>query len=187
MLFSSPLFEHFYATADVLWWSTIAISCLFLLACHLLPREIAPIQSMPWTFQWRRNLDLDFQSVTYAAYHTNALSRGSHLTLGLEAVAWFTLIASIHWSLNLALIVGTGMAGISVSRATLCDVFNDYLDPSHHAWRCAQHDSAPGLRLAITGMVSHGLWCVSHLRTCSRGYPTTHCDKRRPVRSSPMR
>ena len=58
MLFSSPLFDHFYATADVLWWSTIGISGLFLLACHFLPQEIAPIQSMPWTFQWRRNLDL---------------------------------------------------------------------------------------------------------------------------------
>ena len=122
MLFSSPLLDHFYVTADVLWWSTIAISGLFLVACHLLPQEIAPIQSMPWTFQWRRNLDLDFQSVTYAAYHTNALSRGSHLTLGLEAVAWFTLIASIHWSLNLALLLVLAWQAFRFPRAALCNV-----------------------------------------------------------------
>lgn len=97
--------QHFYATADVVWFSTLGISILFVIACHLVPHEVAPIQSMPWTFQCKRNLDLDFQSVTYATYHTNALSRGTHLTLGLEAIAWFTLTAHMHWSLTLALLV----------------------------------------------------------------------------------
>ena len=95
---------YFLTTLDTLWWSSLVIGVLFTLGCHLIPNEIATLQSMPWTFQWRRNLDLDFQSVTYAAYHTNALSRGTHLTLGLEALAWFTLAALAHWTLTIALL-----------------------------------------------------------------------------------
>ena len=100
--------EHAIVTGDVLWMSTLAISALFIVACHWVPKQIAPIQSMPWTFQVQRNLDLDFQSVTYAAYHTNALSRGSHLTLGAEAFAWFILIAQVHWSLTIATLLLLG-------------------------------------------------------------------------------
>ena len=104
----SLILEHLALTIDVLWVSTLAISVLFLWACHAFPKEIAPIQSMPWTFQIKRNLDLDFQSVTYAAYHTNGLSRGSHLTLGPEALAWFILIAQVHWSLSIAVLLLLG-------------------------------------------------------------------------------
>ena len=157
MLFSSPLFDHFYATADILWWSTLAISCLFLLACHLLPRN--------------RAHSIDAMDLSVAAEPGPRLSK-CHLR-GLphkcsqsrqSPDSWARSGRMVHThrehslELESCLFTGVGMAGISVSRATLCDVFDHYLDPTHHARRCAQHDSAPS---ATAGDYRHGFsWPV---------------------------
>jgi hypothetical protein len=59
---------------------------------------------MPWAFHASWNLDLDRQSVLYAAYHTRWFSRLSHCTIPLEQVAWLVVLYSIHPALPLPLL-----------------------------------------------------------------------------------
>lgn len=81
---------------DIVWWTTLAGTVALYVACHVVPGVVVRWQSMPWTFQLPRNLDLPFQAVTYEAFHREPLSRGSHFLLVVEQVAWFVLLTLIH-------------------------------------------------------------------------------------------
>ncbi len=60
-------------------------------------------KTLPLTimFHPKENMDLDLQSVGYAMMHTTWLARISHYTIFLDALVWFILFSSIHWSLSL--------------------------------------------------------------------------------------
>ncbi|MFT4977113.1 MAG: hypothetical protein ACI8S6_003018 [Myxococcota bacterium] len=128
------------------WWGTLAVSVLFVIACHLIPERIARIQSMPWTFQVSRSLDLSFQTVTYAAYHRDALSRGSHLSMGPEQVAWFVILFAVDWRL------AVGMLAMLTAQAVALrePLFGLLLVVT---WGCLA-----GLGAAIVAMLGSGVW-----------------------------
>ena len=131
------------------WWGTLAVSALFVLACHLIPERIARIQSMPWTFQVARNLDLSFQTVTYAAYHRDALSRGSHLTLGPEQIAWFTVLFAADWRL------AAGMLALLVAQAVAL------WEPRFAVLLVAVWFALAGLGWALVSALGSGIWVAA--------------------------
>lgn len=86
-------------------WITMLVLCVLLhVAVYLVPRGLARYNALPWAFQLRWNLDLDFQSVTYAAVHETRMARWSHLTLPAEQVAWAVLLLSLHPAALLAVV-----------------------------------------------------------------------------------
>jgi hypothetical protein len=89
----------------------LGITFLHHLAGYALPRKIIPYVALPWAFRLDYNLDLDIQTVTYAAVHDLRIARWSHLTLPLEQVAWAIILRSLHpAALVAALVVVTVQA-----------------------------------------------------------------------------
>jgi len=78
------------------WAAMIALNVVLHIAAYLNPRGLARYNALPWAFQLRWNLDLDFQTVTYAAVHETRIARWSHLTLPAEQVAWAVMLLSLH-------------------------------------------------------------------------------------------
>jgi len=87
--------------------------CLGALALYVLvyaaPRFMVRLHSVPWAFHAGRNLDLRFQGVLYAAFHTSRWARLTHLTLASDQVAWTVLAWLIH-PLVAALVVAVPLA-----------------------------------------------------------------------------
>jgi hypothetical protein len=50
-------------------------------------------------FKPQTNIDLDYQSIGYALLHTTWATRITHSTIIIEAVLWFVIFESWHWSL----------------------------------------------------------------------------------------
>jgi hypothetical protein len=82
---------------------TLALAGVFYVLCYAAPRLMLRHMSMPWAFHLRKNVDLDFQSVLYAAYHTAPFARITHGSLVIEQIAW--LVAVQGWSPPLAAVV----------------------------------------------------------------------------------
>lgn len=89
-----PLFADF-GWIDGLWWFTIAGSALLYFLVYTNEALMVRLNSNPWAFELKRNLDLDYQGVMYAAYHTTFMGRLSHSTLLADATAWMMVI--ITW------------------------------------------------------------------------------------------
>lgn len=80
----------------VVWPVMLALTFLLHVAVYTFPRRLVPYNALPWAFRFESNLDLDFQTVTYAAVHDKRIARWSHLTLPLEQVAWAIVLLSVH-------------------------------------------------------------------------------------------
>ena len=83
---------------------TLALAGVFYLLCYAAPRLMLRHMSMPWAFHLARSVDLDFQSVIYAAYHTAPFARITHLTLAVEQVAWLVVIQGFSWPVAAAVL-----------------------------------------------------------------------------------
>lgn len=92
-----------------LWLLAVLATVVLFGGCALVPERVVALQSMPWTFQIRRNLDLGFQSLTYETFHTNWWSRGTHYLLAPEQVAWFVLLGAWHPWLPIAAFTGLAL------------------------------------------------------------------------------
>jgi hypothetical protein len=74
----------------------IAFTVMLLIAAYAIPLRIVPFNALPWAFRIDFNLDLDFQTVTYATVHNKRIAQWSHLTMPLEQVAWAIVLLWIH-------------------------------------------------------------------------------------------
>jgi hypothetical protein len=83
-------------TIEWIWHVVLGMTVVFYLAAYVAPRAMSGLQSMPWAFHVEKNLDLDLQSVLYATHHARGLSRFTHLTIPIEQVAWFVVLAFVH-------------------------------------------------------------------------------------------
>jgi hypothetical protein len=92
-LLTDPTITKWVVTAFI---AMIALNVVLHVLVYANPRGIVPYNALPWAFQIKWNLDLDFQAVTYAAVHDKWIARWSHLTLPLEQVAWVILLLSVH-------------------------------------------------------------------------------------------
>jgi hypothetical protein len=93
-------------TIEWIWHVVLGMTVVFYLAAYVAPRAMMGLQSMPWAFHVEKNLDLDLQSVLYATYHTRGFSRFTHLTIPIEQVAWFVVLAFVHpAAINVAIVL----------------------------------------------------------------------------------
>lgn len=90
-----------YATIiNQIWTFTLIAMVVLYIVCNLLPDRIVgkylPLHNV---FKPQTNVDLDYQSIGYALLHTTWATRITHSTIIVEAVLWFVIFESWHWSI----------------------------------------------------------------------------------------
>ncbi len=100
---------YYDSIIDQVWLITLISTVVLYILCNLLPDNITgnflPLHNV---FKPETNVDLDYQSIGYALLHTTWATRITHSTIIIEAVLWFVIFESWHWSipfLGLALIL----------------------------------------------------------------------------------
>jgi hypothetical protein len=85
---------------DQLWVFTLVSTAVLYVLCNVLPDRIVG-QFLPLhdVFKPQTNVDLDYQSIGYALLHTTWATRLTHSTIIIEAVLWFVIFESWHWSI----------------------------------------------------------------------------------------
>jgi hypothetical protein len=81
------------------WSITLAATLVLYVLCNVLPDRITG-QYLPLhnVFKPQTNVDLDYQSIGYALLHTTLATKITHSTIIVEAVLWFVVFESWHWS-----------------------------------------------------------------------------------------
>lgn len=82
-----------------MWIFTLTATVVLYIVCNVLPDRITgkylPLHNV---FKPQTNVDLDYQSIGYALLHTTWATRITHSTIIFEAVLWFVIFESWHWS-----------------------------------------------------------------------------------------
>ncbi|GAB2612986.1 hypothetical protein GCM10027035_06720 [Emticicia sediminis] len=90
------------ATINQVWLFTIVSTVVLYVVCNLLPDKIVgkflPLHNV---FKPETNIDLDYQSIGYVLLHTTWATKITHSTIIIEAVLWFIIFESWHWSIPL--------------------------------------------------------------------------------------
>ena len=83
-----------------IWIFTLIAMVVLYIVCNVLPDRIVG-QYLPLhnVFKPQTNIDLDYQSIGYALLHTTWATRITHSTIIVEAVLWFVIFESWHWSI----------------------------------------------------------------------------------------
>jgi hypothetical protein len=83
-----------------IWTFTLIAMVVLYIVCNVLPDRIVgkylPLHNV---FKPQTNVDLDYQSIGYALLHTTWATRITHSTIIVEAVLWFVVFESWHWSM----------------------------------------------------------------------------------------
>lgn len=83
-----------------IWIFTLIAMVVLYIVCNVLPDRIVgkylPLHNV---FKPQTNVDLDYQSIGYALLHTTWATRITHSTIIAEAVLWFVVFESWHWSI----------------------------------------------------------------------------------------
>jgi hypothetical protein len=90
-----------YATIiNQIWVFTLISTVVLYILCNVLPDKIVG-QFLPLhnVFKPETNIDLDYQSIGYTLLHTTWATRITHSTIIIEAVLWFVIFESWHWSI----------------------------------------------------------------------------------------
>lgn len=90
---------NFAPVINQLWVFTLAATVMLYVLCNVLPdRLVGPFLPLHNVFKPQTNIDLDYQSIGYALLHTTWATRLTHSTILIEAVLWFVIFESWHWS-----------------------------------------------------------------------------------------
>jgi hypothetical protein len=83
-----------------LWAFTLTSTVVLYIFCNVLPDRIVG-QFLPLhnVFKPQTNVDLDYQSIGYALLHTTWVTKLTHSTILIEALLWFVIFDSWHWSI----------------------------------------------------------------------------------------
>ena len=92
--------SRYESTINQVWLVTLFSTLLLYIVCNLIPDRIVG-QFLPLhnVFKPQTNIDLDYQSIGYALLHTTWATRITHSTIIIEAVLWFVIFESWHWSI----------------------------------------------------------------------------------------
>lgn len=92
--------SQYESTINQIWLFTLISAVVLYFLCNFLPDNITgkylPLHNV---FKPQTNIDLDYQSVGYALLHTTWATRITHSTIIIEAVLWFVIFESWHWSI----------------------------------------------------------------------------------------
>ncbi|AFK04598.1 hypothetical protein Emtol_3470 [Emticicia oligotrophica DSM 17448] len=91
------------AIINQIWTITLIATVVLYILCNLLPDRIVgmflPLHNV---FKPQTNIDLDYQSIGYVLLHTTWATRITHSTIIIEAVLWFVIFESWHWTIPFA-------------------------------------------------------------------------------------
>lgn len=94
------------AIINQIWVFTLTSTVILYVACNLLPDRIVgkylPLHNV---FKPETNIDLDYQSIGYVLLHTTWATKITHSTIIIEAVLWFIIFESWHWSVPLIALI----------------------------------------------------------------------------------
>jgi hypothetical protein len=92
--------SQYEAIINQAWFVTLIATLVLYVLCNVLPDRIVG-QFLPLhnVFKPETNIDLDYQSIGYALLHTTWATRITHSTIIIEAVLWFVIFDSWHWSM----------------------------------------------------------------------------------------
>jgi hypothetical protein len=91
---------QFEPIINQIWVFTLIATIVLYVLCNVLPDRIVG-QFLPLhnVFKPQTNVDLDYQSIGYALLHTTWATRITHSTIIVEAILWFVIFESWHWSI----------------------------------------------------------------------------------------
>lgn len=88
------------AIINQIWIYTILSTVALYVMCNFLPdRIVGKFLPLHNVFKPETNVDLDYQSIGYVLLHTTLATRITHSTIILEAILWFVIFESWHWSI----------------------------------------------------------------------------------------
>jgi hypothetical protein len=90
-----------------LWLICLFFACLLFVFCLIIPpKKIGRILPFFTAFWPSKNIQLDFQSVSYVALHRNIINRVIHYSIFVDAFAWLLILDSFwHGFLYIALLL----------------------------------------------------------------------------------
>lgn len=92
--------SQYEATINQIWLFTIVSTVVLYIVCNLLPdRIVGKFLPLHNVFKPETNINLDYQSIGYVLLHTTWATRITHSTIIIEAVLWFIIFESWHWSI----------------------------------------------------------------------------------------
>ena len=103
------------AMINQIWVVTLIAMVVLYIVCTVLPDRIVG-QFLPLhnVFKPETNIDLDYQSIGYALLHTTWATRITHSTIIVEAVLWFVIFESWHWSLPFVALALIGIQSVLI-------------------------------------------------------------------------
>ncbi|GGD46816.1 hypothetical protein GCM10011514_08510 [Emticicia aquatilis] len=98
--------SQYETTINQIWVFTLVSTMILYVVCNLLPdRIVGKFLPLHNVFKPQTNIDLDYQSIGYVLLHTTWATRITHSTIIIEAVLWFIIFESWHWSIPLVAIL----------------------------------------------------------------------------------
>lgn len=89
-----------------IWLFTLISTVVLYILCNILPdRIVGKFLPLHNVFKPQTNVDLDYQSIGYTLLHTTWATRITHSTIIFEAVLWFVIFESWHWSVPFVFLV----------------------------------------------------------------------------------
>ncbi len=83
-----------------IWLFTLISTVVLYIVCNVLPdRIVGKFLPLHNVFKPQTNIDLDYQSIGYVLLHTTWATRITHSTIIIEAILWFVIFESWHWSI----------------------------------------------------------------------------------------
>jgi hypothetical protein len=107
--------SQYEAFINQAWFVTLVATLVLYILCNVLPDRIVG-QFLPLhnVFKPETNVDLDYQSIGYALLHTTWATRITHSTIIVEAVLWFVIFESWHWSLPFVALALIGVQSVFI-------------------------------------------------------------------------
>lgn len=91
--------SQYEATINQIWIFTLVSTIILYVVCNLLPdRIVGKFLPLHNVFKPETNVDLDYQSIGYVLLHTTLATKITHSTIIIEAILWFVIFESWHWS-----------------------------------------------------------------------------------------
>jgi hypothetical protein len=89
-----------------IWVFTLVSTIILYVVCNLLPdRIVGKFLPLHNVFKPDTNIDLDYQSIGYVLLHTTWATKITHSTIIIEAVLWFIIFESWHWSIPFVVLI----------------------------------------------------------------------------------
>ena len=97
------------------WYFTLVSMVILYIVCNVLPnRFVGNILPLHIVFTPKNNVNLDFQSISYALLHTKWFAKITHYNIFIDALFWFVIFQSWHWSIPIIVLIAIGTQALLI-------------------------------------------------------------------------